>query len=399
MSGKRRERSGYHRQRALLDYALGAFRRRARRNLSMIVGLTVVVALYASVLFLTESLRHEWHATLEATPDLVVQRLVAGRPALLDANETFGVQDEPGVREVAPRVWGYLFVEAIGGNVTVVASRDAEQRWAASLASGRGLQADSEVPEVLVGEALAQRLGVRASDRLAIPDASGELRVLEVAGVFDHPSAMHSADVMVATLPVARALLGVPEGQATDIALTLARPEEAPTIVRRIREALPGARVIERSALVRTYELTFDGRAGFLAVVMLPCLAAFLLLAWDRLTGLGDMERREIGILKAIGWETRDVLTARLWESTTIAVGGVWVGFLLAYGYVYLLGAPGLAGALFGWSALRPTLDLTPAARLEHVASLVGLVALPFVGVSLVPAWRAATLDPDEAMR
>lgn len=399
MSGERVTGGGYRRQRALLDYALGAFRRRGRRNLAMIVGLTFVVGLYASVLFLTESLRHEWHATLEATPDLVVQRLIAGRPALLDADETFGVEGEPGVRELAPRVWGYLFVEAIGGNVTIVASRDAEERWAASLASGRNLRADAEVPEVLVGEALADRLGVRASDRLAIPDAGGELHVLEVAGVFDHASAMHSADVMVTTPPVARALLDVPEGKATDIALTLARAEEAPAVARRIREALPGARVIERSALVRTYELTFDGRAGFLAVVLLPCLAAFLLLAWDRLTGLGDMERREIGILKAIGWETRDVLTARLWESATIAFGGVWIGCLLAYGYVYLLGAPGLAGALFGWSALHPTLELTPAARLEHVASLIGLVVLPFVGVSLVPAWRAATLDPDEAMR
>ncbi len=399
MSGGSMDAGGWRRQRALLEYALGTFRRRGRRNLSMIVGLTFVVALYASVLLLTESLRHEWRATLDATPDLVVQRMVAGRPALIDADETFGVTDEPGVREIAPRVWGYLFVEAIGGNVTVVASQDAETRWASSLASGRNLRPAGEVPEALVGEALADRLGVRAGDRLAIPDAAGELRVLEIAGVFDHDSAMHSADVLVTTLAVARTLLAVPEAQATDIALTLARSEEAPAVARRVREALPGARVIERSALVRTYELTFDGRAGLLAVVLLPCLAAFLLLCWDRLTGLGEMERREIGILKAIGWETRDVLTARLWESATIAVGGVWIGYLLAYGYVYLLGAPGLAGALFGWSALHPTLELTPAARLEHLASLAGLVVLPFLGVSLIPAWRAATLDPDEAMR
>ncbi|HJL00686.1 MAG TPA: FtsX-like permease family protein [Polyangiaceae bacterium LLY-WYZ-15_(1-7)] len=392
---------GWRRQRALLDYALGSLRRRGRRNGAMVVALMVVVGVYASVLFLSESLRHEWEQTLEATPDLVVQRMVAGRPTTIEAGALEAVvpTDAPGVRRAWARTWGYLFVEAIGANLTVIGAGPGERAFARSLV-GEPLPAEEgEVPFCLVGDALAERLAVRPGDRLAIPDARQETRVLEVAGVFDAASALHVADVMVVREATARELLALPAGQATDLAVELARPEEAPVVAAGIRERMPDARVIDRRALVRTYELTFDGRSGLLGALLVPCLAALFLLAWDRLTGLGDAERREIGVLKAIGWETRDVIAARLWESALVAIAGAWLGVLLAYGYVFGLGAPGLAGALFGWSALHPELALTPVIDATQAWTLVGLVVLPFVGVAVVPAWRAATLDPDEAMR
>ena len=133
--------------------------------------------------------------------------------------------------------------------------------------------------------------------------------------------------------------------------------------------------------------------------MLLPALAAFLLLAWERLTGLGGVERREIGVLKAIGWSTSDVLLARVMESGLVALGGALFGLLAGYLYVFHLGAPGLRAALLGWSTLYPELVLVPNADLGQAAALLGAVVVPFIAVSLVPAWRAAVVDPDEAMR
>ena len=44
-----------------------------------------------------------------------------------------------------------------------------------------------------------------------------------------------------------------------------------------------------------------------------------LILAWDRLGGLGPSERREIAVQKAVGWSTADVLYAKLYESVLVA--------------------------------------------------------------------------------
>jgi len=390
------------RQRALAAYALGALVRRRGRSVAVAAGLAFVVALFASVLFLGDALRAEVEAGARYVPDLSVQRVVAGRPALLSTDITTSVRRIPGVRSVQARVWGYLYVPPISANVTVIGASGREALVHATLVDGRAMRA-GERDACVLGAVLADALGVRAGDEIALSSdvggASSRTFVLRVVGTFRDGSALRTADLLVTSDANARALLGVAEGFATDLAVTLTTPDEARVATEKIARLVPGARVIDKLLLRRSYALTLDGRGGLLTAMLLPALAALLLLAWDRLTGLSEAERREIGVLKAIGWEVSDVLSARIWESLIVAFVGAAVGVLAAYAYVFLAEAPGLAGALYGWSALYPPLRLTPQVDAAQTLALVVGVALPFVAVGLVPAWRAATLDPDRALR
>lgn len=391
------------RQLALLDHALGAMRRRAGRNLAIAIGLAAVVAMFGSTLFLAEALRGEYRALAAGLPDLTVQRLVAGRPALIPESDAaaIGALDLPGLRSVRPRVWGYLYVAPIEGNIVVIGGGEAAEREHEGELVDGSWPADDR--EIVIGTGIARLLGARPGDQLALtpPGAAREVvpAVLRVSGVLDPRTAALGGDLVIATDARARSLLGVPEGMATDLAITLSREEEAGIVTAEIGGRIDGARVIDRQLLERTYELTFDARAGFVGATLLPALLALLLLAWDRLTGLGESERREIGVLKATGWSTSDVLTARMWESGLVAVGGATIGVVLGYLHAFVLGAPGLRDALFGWSALHADLALAPAIDLAQVLAIVGAVVIPFVAVSVVPAWRAAMLDPDRLLR
>lgn len=388
--------SAVRRQLALLDHALGGLRRRWVRSATLAVGLAFVVGMYASVLFLTDALRHEFAMGARALPDLTVQRLVAGRPGLLDATLAARVAEIPAVSSARPRVWGYLFLPALPGNVTVIGASD---RRGLPRTIGKGRAPAPGAHEVVLGDVLADFLGIEPGDEIELPGDEAPC-VLQVVGTFRSESALYTADVLyTATDDDARCLLGVPAGQATDLAVRLTNPDEAHIVAGKIADLLPHARVLEKSLVRRTYELSFDGRAGLLAGALLPALAALLLLAWDRLTGLGELERREIGLLKTVGWETRDVLAARMWESFVVATAGAVVGLAGAYAYCFLARAPGLASILFGWSSVYPPLDLVPVVDLEQILAILSVVVVPFVAVSVVPAWRAAMLDPDRAMR
>lgn len=93
---------------------------------------------------------------------------------------------------------------------------------------------------------------------------------------------------------------------------------------------------------------------------------------------------REIGIMKAIGARKRDIVQLFLFESLILGVIGATVGVLVGLGFGYL------AVSVAGWPMSYPL-------NWIGIAVLVGIV----VGIvsGIYPAWRAAKVDPIEALR
>jgi predicted permease len=92
----------------------------------------------------------------------------------------------------------------------------------------------------------------------------------------------------------------------------------------------------------------------------------------------------EIGVRMALGAQRRQVLWMVLHESLTVTVAGVIVGLPLA-----IAGARVLRSTLFG---------LGPGDPLSFVAALLGMAFVALVA-SLIPARRAASVDPMQALR
>jgi ABC-type lipoprotein release transport system permease subunit len=385
---------------SLLAFALGALARRKARSIALGGGLAFAVALVAAVLFLTESLRAEAERAHAAQPDVVVQLLVAGRPTTIPAADAARLGDIPSVRTVTPRVWGYVFLPSLQGNVTIVGTPPAASPLSTAngvLAAGRDIERGKH--EMIAGAELAEFLGMRPGDSLGLPTANTQAHALTLVGTFRSSLDLWTADVIVCDDDDARALLGMPAGDATDLAVAIANPAEARVVARTVVERLPQARVLERDLLTRVYHLAYGRRAGFVLGASIPAILALLVLAWDRASGVGPDERKEIAILKAVGWSTSDVLTAKLFESILVGAAATALGLLMGYAWVFWLGAPGLRPALVGWSVLYPRAALTPAVDVAQLLGITLAVLGPFVLLSIVPAWRAATADPLEQMR
>jgi len=382
----------------LLGYALGALGRRRSKAIALGGGLALVVALVGAVLFLTDALRADADRARAAVPDVVVQRLVGGRPALLGDGDAARIAGIDGVRTMRPRVWGYLFLPALQGNVTIVGSDPSLSDLRPALSDGR--DAAPGAHEMIVGVTLARALGLVVGDELQLPPLSATPSPpLKLVGTFATDVDLYTADVILCGDDDARLVLGLPAGAITDLALTVANPAETRIVARTVLERLPGTRVIERDLLGRVYALAYGRRAGLVLAASIPALLALLILAWDRASGLGAEEKREIAVLKAVGWSTSDILWSKIFEALLVGGAATALGLVAAYVWVFPLGAPGLRPALVGFSVLYPEAPLTPMVDVTQLVALALAVVAPFVGLSIVPAWRAATLDPVEAMR
>ena len=147
---------------SLLGYAMGSLGRRRAKSLALGGGLAFAVALVAAVLFLTSALRGEADRARLAIPDVLVQRLVGGRPATITVAEASKLADIPSVRAVRPRVWGYVFMPDLQGNVTVVGvpkSVPSLDEVRGTISEGRDRRAGAH--EMILGTALARLRDLR----------------------------------------------------------------------------------------------------------------------------------------------------------------------------------------------------------------------------------------------
>lgn len=379
----------------ILDFALAGLARRPGKTAVVVTVYALLVALFASLLLYVNTLRGETRRLLADAPDLVVQRIRGGRHELVPLARGPEIAAIRGVADVRPRVWGYTFDAPTRATLTLWGA-DSLPADAVELSSGE-LPGDDDLCAVGVGLAEARFLG--PGDRLPLLSADGDLMAPRVSGVFTASSAMLTNDLVVLSTGTARRVLGVPEDSCTDLAVWVHNPREVDTVARKILEAWPDARTVSRDQLLRTYDAVFDWRAGVWGAFLLCLVAAFAVLVWSAASGLSADEYRALGILRAVGWRSRDVLELKAWEGMVVSIVAVVTGVLAAEVHLVVFDGALFTRVLKGWSVLFPAFDLEP--DLSGHAALVCLLfaVVPYVGATLWPIWRSAVIDPDAVIR
>ena len=385
----------------ILDYALSSLWRRRMKSISVLLVFGAVIFLLASFQMVTQALSDKARQVLAHTPEITVQKMSAGRQEAIPLAYREQLAGIFGIRRVVPRIWGYYFDEVLLANYTVMGMEVGEMpegaRLDTALASGR-LPESGEQGRAVIGYSVKQALDLdrRKTFSFFRPDLS--LKPFEVSGEFSRNTDILTNDLIVMNLADARDLFAIPAGLVTDLCIYVANPKEIGTIAKKISEALPGVRVLTRPQIQKTYQVVFGWRSGFGSICLLAALASFVILAWDKASGLSPEERREIAILKVLGWETRDILAVRFWESVIVSGLACIIGMTAAYIHVVYFAAALFRPVLMGWSVLRPELHLLPRLAAGDILLILAFTVVPYLAATVIPAWRSATVPADSAL-
>ena len=379
----------------ILEYAISSLWRRRYKNLSILVVYTFTISVLASILLLTHSLRVEASHILRDAPDVVVQRLSAGRHDLISASLIESLQTIPGVGAVKARYWGYYYDALTGGNYTLLGLNE-EAPSSLKLLEG-SLPVNRQDCAIGSGVSKARRVGI--GDELILIDSRNIGVAFDVVGVFRSESEILTNDLVVFRNEDVIEFFGFPDDRATDITLQVFNDNEVSTIAAKIKRRHPETRPITKSEIIRTYDAVFHWRSGMMLTLFFSALIAFSILAWDKATGISAEEKREVGVLKAIGWGTSDVLELKFWEGFVLSVTAFLLGLILGFVHVFFLGAPLLAPVIKGWSVLFPEFRFTPYLDLYQIFVMGFLTVVPYIASTVVPSWKTAITDPEEVMR
>jgi ABC-type lipoprotein release transport system permease subunit len=314
---------------------------------------------------------------------MVVQRLLGGRYDPIPVAYAEKISNIRGVISAGPRLWGYYFDPSVGANYTLLSPRNSPPSSA----------------HIIIGNGIARSRIVSRGDIMSFRGYDGLVRNYPVEGLISSESELVSSDLILISEADFRDLFQFPVTLATDIVVTVRNHNELPLIAKKVVEMLPDTRPIIRDEMVRTYNAVFDWRGGLVMVLLSMALLAFVIFAWDKATGLSTEERREIGLLKAIGWETSDIIAVKTYEGLLVSFFSFSSGILTAYLHVFLFSAFLFSPVLKGWSVLYPDFRITPFIDLYQAAILFFLTVVPYTVATIIPSWRAAIVDPDSVMR
>lgn len=376
----------WNRQRSLADYTLSALARRKGKNIALVMVYALVVFLLASVMFFSTAMRNEAALVLQDAPELTVQRLILGRQDLIETEAIDKIGAIRGVRNAHGRLWGYYYDRVSGANYTVMVPTDPELT--------------PPPRHVILGEGIPRARGFTFEGAaLFLSRYVGDLQRFDVTRTFGTDSALMTADLVLMNEADFREFFGIRDGLYTDVVATIRNPNEVAKIVEKAGRELPEMRFVSRDDILRTYQKLFDWREGLLAALTGIAILAFAIFAAEKASGLSAEEAREIGILKAIGWDTRDVISMKLWEGALVSVGAFLIGTTAGYAHIFIFGGKLFAPVLQGWAVIYPEFRLTPHIDALQLVSLALLTVVPYVAATLVPIWRAASADPDAIMR
>jgi ABC-type lipoprotein release transport system permease subunit len=387
---------------------LVAIRLHALRSAVCIAAVVAVLLPYLVGMGLAQGIQAEAEASARFGADLYVAGVQFGRPVALPLEAVAQVKRIDGVIDVMPRIIGAV---DLGKNRehAVLVGLPAEKFPAWAVCVEGELPRSGKTHELVMGTTLAKRLNLKIGS--VVPpfyrnDREGE-RLARVVGIFQPEAPLWQANLILTSIETAEVVFDQP-GLATDLLVTC-KPGHQAAVSRAIMQelAIPSRegqggirpRVTARADLLALLPRGALHREG---VFNLHFLLAFVvgILVLLVTSGLGLAERRrEIGILKATGWQTDEILLRGLTESFALSLAGACIALVLAWLWLRVGNGFGVAGFFLTGVGAAP--EFAVPFRLTPVPALLAFV-LAFAVVmtgTLYASWRAAIVSPRDALR
>ena len=383
----------------ITEYAINSLLRQRYKTLFIYLVLSALIFLLSSLFFITNSIKHELYSTVDSLPEITIQKIKAGRQDEIGVEVVDEILQISGVQSAVARVWGYYYFENAGVNFTLVGIDEYEEQYKESLKDVAG-QLDFESSSMIIGEGVKRvmdRSYYKEYFNFIKPD--GKMKRVHIGGVFEGDTKLESNDVIVMSKKNIREIFGIDETKATDIVAKIANPNEIATIASKIKLLYPDARVVTKDDLKISYQNIFDYKSGVFLALFIVSLFTFFMIVYDKASGLSSEEKREIGILKALGWRVDDVLKEKFYEGFIVSFFSYMTGIILALFFVYVLNAPIMQNIFIGYSQLKTSFNLPFVLDLQSMALIFFLSVPVYIAATIVPAYRSATLEADEVIR
>jgi ABC-type lipoprotein release transport system permease subunit len=357
----------------------------------------------ASVLFLSSSIQKELEISLSTQADIIVQKYLGGNLVNTPAEWVDEFWELQGVRSVEGRVYGTYYYEPKEHHFLIVGIDfydDENLAYIKRITNNFDSDQFLSKKQMLIGSGVKKFFEKYAYNDYYIfrpPDRSKQK--VYIYNTFVDTTKAFSNDMIIVDIQTAKTILGIASNEVKDIAIRINNQDELQTLYNKLIMAHFDTRIITKDELQRYFLSIFNYKGGVFLSLYIVVIITFMLLLYQRYSQVNRYDKKEIAILRLVGWSVNELIWLKIIENLLIVVWAYCLGVVAAIINVYYFDAPLLRDIFLGNQNLSNESYFIPAIDIASLSLLFFLFVIPFVFAILIPLWRVSNSEISETFQ
>jgi len=373
------------------------------KHLAIFIISILIVFLTSSILFLKNSLQKEVNSTLENQSDFIIQKINSGK---IENIPTLWIDDFSsinGVKQIQQRVYGYYYFMPENIYFTIVGVDLFEENINKNIKELLNILNISEFLEtnsMIIGNGVKKIFDkYHYFDFYDFKLPNNNLETIKIFKDLPKEANIVANDLIIMDINLAKKILNINEDEATDIILNVPNNLERQNVKEQILLKHSNIRVLQKDELKKMYENMFNYKGGIFLILFIVVLFTFILILYQRYSMISSTDKREIGILKAVGWSIKDIIKLKIMENFIVGFMAFIIGVILAYIFIFILNAPILKNIFIGFSNIQNDFIISSNIEISSLITLFLFFMIPFLSAILIPVWKVAIIDSTKSMK
>ena len=363
----------------------------------------LIVFLSSSILFISNTLKKEIFTTLENQSDFVIQKINSGKSQYTPISWIEDFKEISGVKDVQQRVYGQYYFMPEDVYFTIVGIDLFEEGSSKNI---KELLEVLNISEFLQSDSMIIGNGIKKLfDKYKYINSydfklfNNDLKEIKIFKDLPQKANLVANDLIIMDINLAKKILIIKEDEATDIVLNVPNNLERANVKDQLILKHSNTRILQKENLKKEYENMFNYKGGIFLILFIIVILTFTLILYQRYSMISLGDKKEIGILKAVGWSIKDILKLKIMENFIVAFMAFIIGIILSYIFVFILNAPILKNVFIGSQNLQNDFIFNANIQIDSLITLFLFFMIPFLSAVLIPVWKVAIIDSTQSMK
>ena len=373
------------------------------KHIAIFIISILIVFMISSVLFISNSLKKEVFSTLNNQSDFVIQKTNNGKIFDTPISWIDDFSSINGVKNIQQRVYGQYYFMPENVYFTIIGVDFFEENTNKNI---KELLSILNISDFLQDDSMIIGNGIKKIfDKYHYFDSYDfkllDKNTINIKIFKDLPPEANlvANDLIIMDINLAKKILNINEENSTDIVLNVPNDLEKQNIKEQLILKHSNIRILQKEALKKEYENMFNYKGGIFLVLFIVVIFTFILILYQRYSMISSSDKKEIGILKAVGWSIKDIIKLKIIENFIIGFMAFIIGVIVAYIFVFILNAPILKNIFIGFSNVQNDFILNANIEFSTLITLFLFFIIPFLSAVLIPVWKIAVIDANEGMK